>query len=134
VGTFSDVQGKGLNANDFDARVVSGNFRKRAVAGHEWSIERFGKREVSGVVGCQIAPKRPDPRQENVVRITVERQISEIFKRLRAPLRGHFAGECVAPQDLGDLEIEHMRHVQRVVPPEQPFGHFAGRRRVEQDF
>ena len=100
-------------ANDFDAGTVSGSPRQRGVPRNQRRIERFRKSKVSRVVGCQVAPERPDSKEENVVWITVQRQIGEIFECLLAPLRVHFAGEGIAPQDLRNLKIEHMRGVCR---------------------
>src|SRR5919106_2394378 len=121
-------------ANDFDAGTVSGSPRQRGVPRNQRRIERFRKSKVSRVVGCQVAPERPDSKEENVVWITVQRQIGEIFECLLAPLRVHFAGEGIAPQDLRNLKIEHMRGVQCIFAAEQPLSYPTGCGCVEQHF
>ena len=119
-------------ANEFDAGTVSGSPGEGGVPCNEWRIERFGKSDVSRIVGCQVAPERPDSKEENVVRVTIQGQISEVAECLLAPLGVHFAGEGVAPQDLSNLEIEQMRGVQCFVATEQPLGYPPRYRCVEQ--
>ncbi len=68
------------------------------------------------------------------MRVTVQVQISEIVERLLAPLGIHFAGEGIATQDLGNLEIEQMRGMQCFVLTEQPLGYPPRCQGVEQHF
>ncbi len=113
---------------------MSGSPREGGVPCNERGIERFGKRDVSRIVRCQVVPERPDSKEEDVVRVTVQRQISEIFECLLAPLAVHFTGEGIATQDLNNFEVKHMRGVQCIVASEQSLSYSPGRRCVEQHF
>ena len=120
--------------DDLDTGAVSGGSCERAIPCNERGVERFGKSDVSRIVRCQITAESPDSKEEEVVRVTVYCQISEIFERLLAPLRVHFARMGVTAQNLSNLEIDHMRGMQRVVAGKQSLGYFPGRGCVEQHF
>ena len=95
--------------DDLDTGAVSGCSCERAIPCNERGVERFGKSDVCRIVRCQVTAERPDSKEEQVVRVTVYCQFCEIFERLLTPLRVHIARVGVTAQDLGNLEIDHMR-------------------------
>ena len=54
--------------------------------------------------------------------ISLERQIAQVFEGAIATLLAQRAGDGVAPQDLGHLEIQQMRGVERLAGQKEPFG------------
>lgn len=105
----------GTLTDDLDTGAVSGGSCERAIPCNERGVEGLGKCDISRIVRCQVTAERPDSKGEEVVRVTVYCQVGEIFERLLAPLRVHFPRMGVMAQDLSNLEIDHMRGMQRVV-------------------
>jgi hypothetical protein len=52
------------------------------------SVERFGKRDVDGVVRRKIVPQIPDARQKKLVRISMQRKVREVGESPRPLARG----------------------------------------------
>ncbi len=92
-------------SDEFDPCVVSGGRGQRGIAGKKGSSESFGEGEIGRVVGGDGVSEFPDPGQEEVVRIASEREVGEVFKSLQATSGFEFAGNCVAPKDLGDFNV-----------------------------
>ena len=57
------------------------------VARQQRSVERFGKRDVDGIIGREIVPQIPDARQKDVMRVTLQGKIGEIGALIEAASR-----------------------------------------------
>jgi len=108
-------------SDELDARAVRWCFREALVAGEKRCIERFSKGDVHGVVRGKVISQVPNARHQDAVRIPGEREAGEIVQRSAAALRFHFAGECVAAQNLRHLHVKQMRRVQCFFRLEQAF-------------
>ena len=84
---------------------MSGGRGQRGIASKEGSGEGFGERKIGRVVRGNAVPEFPDSGQEEVVRIAIEREVGEVFKRLQATCGFEFPGKCVAPKDLGYFNV-----------------------------
>src|SRR6266480_1643297 len=98
-----------LFRSHLDARLYAGDVREPCIRGEERCGKRLGEREVHGVVGGCVASKRPDPRQEDVVRISVQVEVTEVLERFPRPLVGHPTHPRVPSQRLRHLEVDQMR-------------------------
>jgi hypothetical protein len=121
-------------AKDFDARTVPRNFRESRVPRDQWSIECFGESNISRIVRGQITSQRPDPTEENIMWVAIQREIREVFKRLLAPLHAHFPGQRIATQDLGNFKVEQVWGMQCICVAKQSLRHFSRCRCVQQNF
>ena len=112
-----------LDASDeFDASVVSmgrGEFR---VARDEWCSERFGERDIRGIVRRHGVAQLPDPGQKRMMRIPGNRKIVEVLQRLHATRRIDLPGTRVTTHDLRNLDIEQMRRMQGFARVEKALG------------
>ena len=77
--------------------------------------------------------KLPDPGKKDVVRIPVDREVREILEGLSAAARVELSGARVAAKDLGHLEIDQMRRVQRFARRQQAGRDANARGRVQQE-
>jgi hypothetical protein len=123
---------KHFDSNYFDAHVAL-CFCQRAVPRDQWSIERFRKGQVSGVVGCQSMLHLPDACEQDQMRIACQRKINEIGESFAGPLSGDDCGTHVAPQYLRDFEIDEMRGMERLVWGEDQSAYGWSRGRPEEN-
>ena len=68
--------------NEFDPRAISGSRGERRITSQQRCPKRFGEGDVSGIVRCDIMTKFPDPDQEEIMRVSGQREIDEILERL----------------------------------------------------
>ena len=111
---------------------MPGSGGESAVAGEQRRVERFGECDVSGIIGGQVVPQFPNPWQQDVVLVATERKVLKIIERILATSGLDSAGRRVAPQRLGDLEIDQMGRVQRKPLAEQPLINDRSCRRLQQ--
>jgi hypothetical protein len=57
--------------------MMAGRSSEAFVASEQWSVERFSESNVDGVIGSEIVPQIPDPRQKEIVRISVQGKVRE---------------------------------------------------------
>lgn len=86
---------------------------RRLVASQEGRIQCFGERDVDGIIGCQVVPELPDPRQNEVVRIAAKRQVCQIGQSGGTTIVVDFTRHGVPPKHLRDLHIEQMWSMER---------------------
>lgn len=55
------------------------------VSGQELRVQGFGEGDVGGVVGIEIVPKRPRAVDQLQRRITGDRKLEEVIRRLTRP-------------------------------------------------
>lgn len=89
--------------------------RQAAVAGQKRDAEIFRESNVDRVVSSDVGPKLPDPGQEKIVRITEWLEIRQMRQRLLRTRNGNSAAKNETAQHLRDLNIEEMRHVDRLL-------------------
>ncbi len=94
--------------------------RKSFVAGEQRRVERFGERDIDGIVGREIVPQLPDARQKEIVWIALHRKVGEIMQRRTAALVADLAIRRISADDLRDLDVEQMRRMQRLPLFEEP--------------
>jgi len=82
------------------------------VAGEEWSVEHFGEGDVHGVIGREIVPQIPHARQKNIVRISAQREVSEVLQGGAAALGIDITVSGVPPNHLRNFDVEQMGRVQ----------------------
>jgi len=104
-----------------------------SVARQKRRIQRLGKRDVDGIVGREIVPQVPYPRQKDAVGISPKGKVEEVVQRRAAPLRIDFAGGGVPSNDLGDLDIDEVGRMQRVPRAEEPPLRRLRRRRAQEN-
>ena len=93
---------------------MAGGAGKTAVASDERRVEGFGERDRDGDISRQIGAQLPHAWQDDFVRIG----ISGIFERLPASFRAHMAGQSVAAQHMGDLNVDELRRMEPFVRAE----------------
>jgi len=64
-----------------DPGAMTGRPGQTPIAGKQRRVERFGERNVNGVVGGEIVPQFPYPRQQEIVGIPLQRKVREIGQR-----------------------------------------------------
>ncbi len=84
------------------------------VAREQRSVEGFGKSHVDSIVRGEIVPQIPDPRQKEIVRISVDGKVREIGESRAAAFAIDLAIRRISADHLRDFDIEQMRHVQRL--------------------
>lgn len=67
--------------------MMAGCSGERLVSRQQRRVERFGERDVDGVIGRQIFPQIPDTRQKEIVRISMHREIREVGQSRAAALQ-----------------------------------------------
>ncbi len=102
------------------------------VAGEERRSERLGERNVGSVVSREGAPKLPDARREDVVRIARQRESEEVVDGLGRAARREDSPALEAPEHLEDFEIEEMRRVKGDAWREEAAENLRRTGRVEQ--
>ena len=108
-------QSRGPRFSDqLDPGMVAGRSSETFVAGEQWRIERFGQGDIHGVIGREIIPQIPHPRQKEIVWISVQRKVSEVSKNHAAALDIYLAVRSIPANYLRDFDVEQMRRVQRL--------------------
>jgi len=105
------------------------------VAREQSCIQRFREGNIDAVIGGEIAPQIPDPRQKEMMRIPANRKVSEIGKCRTAALLVDFTDRGVTAKDLRNFDIKQVRRVQGLprLMEQLGFYHF-GCRRTEKNF
>src|SRR5665647_250516 len=104
------------------------------VAGEEWSVEHFGEGDVHGVIGREIVPQIPHARQEKIVRISAQREVSEVLQGRAAALGIDITVSSVPPNHLRDFDVEQMGRMQCLRRLEQPLLYCACGGRAKERF
>ena len=92
---------------------MSGSRRQAGITGEEGSRKRLSQSDVSSVISCHVGPELPNTRQEDIMWISVDRNVGKISQCLSPAFSIHLAGGTVATQDLGHFQIKKVRGVQR---------------------
>jgi hypothetical protein len=103
---------QGWHSDQVDACVMAGRSSETFVAGQQRRVERFGKGDVHGVIGREIAPQIPDALQEEVMWISVQGKIGKISESHAAALGVDFPASGVAANHLRNFDVEQMGRVQ----------------------
>src|SRR6266498_1797076 len=70
-------------SHKFDLRLMPGDRRQLRIACDKWRCERFGQRQVSRIVCCDVVSQFPDAGQERRMWVARYWKIGEILERLR---------------------------------------------------
>ena len=75
-----------------------------AVAGDQGCVQRLGQGDIGGIIGGQVVPQRPDPRRQQIVGITPNRQVGQVGERgpAAAPCQDPIATPLALAQDLSE--------------------------------
>lgn len=95
-----------------DPGVVAGGGGEAPIARHQERIERLGQGNVEPIMASEAMPQLPDPRQQPIMRVAVERKIAKIGEKLAPPLRADLTGRSIPADDMRHLCIQHVRRVQ----------------------
>lgn len=104
--------GTGGRSHQLDAGAMAGGRGQAPFARDKHGVEPFGESDIRGVIGREIVPQLPNARQQNVMGITLERQIGEIGESGLARCRIDIAGRDIAADHLGNFDVEQMGSVQ----------------------
>jgi hypothetical protein len=105
------VSSLGLPLCNFDDCVVTRGGGDAAIAGEQRSVEDLGERHVNRIVRGECRTEHPDPRQEEIMRIAMERKVAKILKRFLPSLLRQCPVADIAAQDLGYFDVEEVRSV-----------------------
>ena len=94
--------------NQCDLCVVSGRGGEAPVARQKLRIQRLGQRDIDRVVRRQIMPQIPDPRQQEVVRVTPQREVGEIVECRPAARAVNLPARRLTAKYLGRFNIDQM--------------------------
>lgn len=99
-------------SDQFDSRTVSGHRSEASVACDERRVQYFCERDVHRIVGAEIVPQFPHPRQKQRVRVSAQWKIAEINERCAAALSMDLTSRGIPTDDLCYLDIEEVWRVQ----------------------
>ena len=114
--------------------MVAGRRGEGGVPREQRGGKGLGQRDIGRIVCRYIVSELPDPGKEYVVRIAGQGQAKQIFEGLSAPSGIEVPPNRVAPEDLGDLEIDEVWGMKRFPCHEEAVGHPRCRRGVEKHF
>ncbi len=77
----------------------------------QWSVERFRKGHIDGIVSREIVPQIPDPRQKKIVRISAQGKVRKVGESGAAAFATDLAVRRISPDHLRNFDIKQMRHV-----------------------
>lgn len=101
-----------------------------AVAGDQRRAQRFGKSDISGIVGRKIVSQIPDAEQQRLVGIPMQGEVCQIGDSRPASLVADFAPRHETAERVCDLDVEQMWRVQGFAGTEQPMRDHIRRRRT----
>ena len=107
---------------------MPGDRRKPRIAGQQRRAESLRQRKIGGVVRGQVVPKLPDPFQQRLVPVSLDGHGREVRERVAPLALVEVSARGATPEGVGNLDVQHVRSVQRVVALEEPF--FEGGTRV----
>lgn len=110
-------------SDQFDSRMMASRGGETLVTRQQRCVERFGKGDVDGIIGCEIVSQIPDTRQKEIMRVSAEGKVSEVGESRAAAFAVDLALCRVSADDLRNFDIEQMRRMQRLSRFEQPFFH-----------
>jgi hypothetical protein len=90
------------------------------VPGEQRRGEGFGEGDVYSIIGRQIVPQFPDPRQKQVVRIPAEGEVDQIGEHRASTIRIELAGRRIPANDPRHFDIDQMECVHCLSRDEQP--------------
>lgn len=99
--------------------MTAGRVSETSVARDQRRVERFGKSHIDDVMGGEIVPQFPDPRQKEIVRIPAQGKIGQVGERRAATLPIDLARRRIPADNLRDFDVEQMGRVQRLSRVEQ---------------
>jgi hypothetical protein len=132
VSTAVSLQVKRKGSDEFDVGMMSGCGGELGIARQQRCVKGFCQGNIGRVVGGHIVAELPDSGQKQIMRVTGQRKVGEVFHGLKTPGCIEFAGKRLTTKDLGDFDIEQAGRMKRLLPFEKPLGYSRPRRRVEQ--
>jgi hypothetical protein len=124
--------GHGVISYHFNPHLAA-RFCQCPISCNKRSIQRFGKSQVSGVIGGKTVPHLPDSRKQDVMRVTGERKLSEVAESFGAAVRRYSGGAHIAAQNLRDFQINEVRGTERLVGGEDEAVHTGSSRRLKKN-
>ncbi len=100
-----------------DSRGVARRAADAAVTREEGRFEDLGQCDVRGVVGGEIFPECPHPRDQNVVGVAFERQARQIFQSLAGAVRSHLIYANESAQSVGPPRQQKAKGVFTLFEP-----------------
>jgi len=131
-GPIGAVGGSLRSSRQLDSYAKARGPGETPIAREKRSVERFGERNVNGVVGGEVVPQLPNWRQQKIVRIPSQGKVRQVGERRGAAFPVDVAVRGLATDRLSDLDVEQMRGVQRFPGVEQSRFDRLGRRRAQQ--
>lgn len=101
---------------------MPGGRGKGLIEREQWRSKGFRQGDVGCVVGRDIVTQFPYSGQQQIMGITGQVEVCEVFKRLEASRWIELAAQGVTAKDLRNFEIEQVERVKRLVLGEQPTG------------
>ena len=101
-------------SDQLDMGAMSRRRSQAPIAGYERGAEAFRKGDVGGVIGGQVVAKFPDARKKLLVGKLMQCEIDQVREDLAAALRAKGAKRPETSNDIGDLDIEQVRRMERL--------------------
>lgn len=120
--------------HQLDPRIVPRRGGEPVVAGEQCRVERFGERDIGGIIGGQVVAQFPDPLQQHIVRVAVQGKIKQIVQRGAAACGFDLPGRRIAPEHMRHLDIDQMGRMQRLPSASEALPHRGSGRRSQQKF
>ena len=90
---------------------MTGGGGKASVTREQRRVEHLGEGHIHRLVGRQVIPQFPYPRQKEIVRISVQTKIGEVSKRRAAAFGVDITVGRVSAYHLRDFDVDQMRCV-----------------------
>ena len=97
------------SAEQLDVATGAGRLSKPPVGGEKGRFQRFGERDVGGVVRRVVVPKLPNPTHEGLVPGTGQWEGRQVRERLTRAFPVKPTGSGGTPPHRADLEIDELR-------------------------
>jgi len=119
-------------SDEFNSGMMSGSGSEPGITRQQRCVKGFCQSNIGCVVGGDIVAEFPDSGEKQIMWVTTQGKVGEIFDGLKTPGCIEFAGERETTKDLGDFDIEQTGRMKRLLPVKKPLGYSGPRRRVEQ--
>jgi hypothetical protein len=97
-------------------------------------IEGLGESHIDGVIGREVASQIPDPRQQEVMRISANGKIGKVGKSRSTALVVEGALGGITAKDLYNFDVQKVRRMQSLLRPEKTSFNCGGPRRAKNNF
>ena len=117
---------------ELDPGAMSADGSQPRVTRQQRRVEPLGERQIRGVAGRQVVPKLPDPFQQRLMGMSLDGHRGKVRERVPAVAFVDVSVGGAASQGVGDLDIQQVRSVQRVIAFDEALFQLGARIGAEQ--